>query len=113
MSDLIVVPSWLLDGLSEAAAGSPDAQQLLLRFDRWKAHVQWNPALFGNIVEQMERIQAELRQAALILRGEGPLVGPSSSLTAVRAGEFGRTAEAELEAERAARRESRLLPERD
>lgn len=102
MSDLIVVPRWLLDGLTETAAASPDAQQLLLRFERWQAHVGWNPSLFGNIVADMDRMRGELAAAAAILRGDGPLQG-SLPLVKVDARAHGSRAEAELKAERATR----------
>lgn len=107
MSDLIVVPRWLLDGLTEAAAASPDAAQLMMRFERWQAHVAWNPALFTNLVSQLDQMRGELAQVAQLLRGDGPLVG-SAPLVRVDAGEFGRRAEAELADERARNRESRV-----
>jgi hypothetical protein len=70
---LIVVPRWVIDGLELAAERDGDARQVLLRFQRWQAHVQWNPALFGNILTQIERARAELQSVADIVRGENAL----------------------------------------
>jgi hypothetical protein len=107
MSDLVVVPSWVLDALADS--GDPATQDASLRFKRWQAHTRFNPALFDGMVDKLDRMRGELAQIALLLRGEGPLVGGTVGLQSVDPGEFGRQAEAELTAERA----SRLRPSRD
>lgn len=111
MSDLVIVPSWIIDGLADAAERDPVARDTLLRYQRWTAHTTMNPALLGNIVATVENVRGQLEMAARILRGEDLLQAGKTGLDSVAAGEYGRRADAELERERAAHRDSR--PVRD
>lgn len=97
MSALLIVPRWVIDGLEECAkTGDRDAAEAtLLRLQRWQAHTTLNPALLGNLVDDMERIRAALGTAAALLRGEHALVQGTTGLLSVEAGKIGREASAD------------------
>lgn len=88
LSELRFVPKFLETAIEDAvleinsregrSAWEAELVRQWERYVRWRAHTTQNPALLGNIAQEIEGALAKLRSASALMAGKGPLLAKNA-----------------------------------